>query len=189
VLTKGNTSRVAEIPYTFRERERGESNLTFREEVNYIKHLGRLILFERHIIRFLKFCAVGVSGTLVYIGLLALFTEVAGLFYILSALIGYEISILNNFTWNELWTFRDRRLAVGSSVLTRGIKFNLVSLVGLGIHAAVLALFTEVAGLFYILSACIAILSAMLWNFFINLKWTWRPKNIDVSKNDVPGAS
>jgi putative flippase GtrA len=39
------------------------------------------------------------------------------------------------------------------------------------------------------LAEFIAIFVAMLWNFFINLKWTWRPKNMDVSQNDVPGAS
>lgn len=179
VLAKGHPTQVTEVSYTFRERERGESNLTFKEELSYLKHLGRLVWFEGHIKRFIKFCTVGASGTFVYMGLLALLTEVAGLFYILSSVLGYEISILNNYTWNELWTFRDRRAISGGSVLTRAIKFNVVSLFGLGIHAAVLAFFTEVVGLFYILSAVIAILSAMMWNFLINLRWTWRPQQDD----------
>ena len=170
VLTRGHSTKITEVPYIFRERERGESNLTLKEELNYLNHLFRLTLFEGHIPRFLKFCIVGASGTFVYMGLLALLTEVAGLFYILSAVLGYEISILNNYTWNELWTFRDKRSISGGSVLTRAIKFNLVSLIGLGIHTAVLAFFTEVVDLFYILSAIIAILSAMIWNFIVNLK-------------------
>jgi putative flippase GtrA len=41
---------------------------------------------------------------------------------------------------------------------------------------AVLTFFTEVAGLFYILSAIIAIFCAMLWNFSANVKWTWRDR-------------
>jgi dolichol-phosphate mannosyltransferase len=178
VLVRGNASQIAEVPYTFKERERGESNLTIREQLNFLRHLSRLAWFDGDVKRFLKFCVVGASGTLVYLGLLALFTEIGGLFYALSAALAYEISILNNFAWNELWTFRDKRASAGGSVLVRVLKFNLVSLVGLGIHEAVLTFFTEVTGLFYILSAIIAIFCAMIWNFFANVKWTWRSRQV-----------
>jgi len=60
--------------------------------------------------------------------------------------------------------------------LIRGLKFNLVSLVGLGIHEAVLLFFTDVVGFFYIVSAIFGIAAAMFWNFFSNLTWTWRTK-------------
>jgi dolichol-phosphate mannosyltransferase len=176
VLVKGNAVNVSEIPYTFKERERGESNLTIREELNFVEHVIRLAWYEGNLKRFLKFCIVGASGTLVYLGLLALLTERAGLFYALSAAIAYEISILNNFTWNELWTFRDKRATSEGTVFIRAVKFNLVSLIGLGIHEAVLTFFTEVTDLFYILSAIIAIFCAVLWNFFANVRWTWIEK-------------
>ena len=178
VLVRGNASQIAEVPYTFKERERGKSNLTLGEQLNFLRHLSRLAWFDGDVKRFLKFCVVGASGTLVYLGLLALFTEIGGLFYALSAALAYEISILNNFTWNELWTFRDRRASAGGSVLARVLKFNLVSLVGLGIHEAVLTFFTEVTDLFYILSAIIAIFCAVIWNFFANVKWTWRSRQV-----------
>jgi len=178
VLVRGNASQIAEVPYTFKERERGKSNLTLGEQLNFLRHLSRLAWFDGDVKRFLKFCVVGASGTLVYLGLLALFTEIGGLFYALSAALAYEISILNNFTWNELWTFRDRRASAGGSVLARVLRFNLVSLVGLGIHEAVLTFFTEVTDLFYILSAIIAIFCAVIWNFFANVKWTWRSRQV-----------
>ena len=174
VLVKGNASQVTEVPYVFKERERGKSNLTYKEQVNYLKHLARLGWYDGGMKLFLRFCVVGASGTVVYFGLLSLFTEVAGLFYALSAALAYEISIVNNFTWNELWTFRERRSSAEGTVLTRALRFNLVSLVGWAIHEAVLVLFTEVAGLHYIASAAIAIAVAMLWNFFANVRWTWR---------------
>jgi dolichol-phosphate mannosyltransferase len=184
VLVRGHASRVEEVPYTFKERERGQSNLTLREELNYIDHLIHLAWFEGAIRRFIKFAIVGTSGTFIYLGLLALFTEKAGLFYALSAALAYEISILNNFIWNELWTFRDKRVSSGGSVFSRAIKFNMVSLVGLGIHEAALMFFTEIAGLFYILSAIIAILCAMFWNFFANVKWTWSDKRKEFSSDN-----
>jgi dolichol-phosphate mannosyltransferase len=136
----------------------------------------QLARFEGHFVTFMKFAMVGASGTFVYMSLLALLTEVGGLFYALSAVLSYEISILNNFTWNESWTFRDKRRTAEGTVLVRLLKFNLISMVGMGIHMAVLTFFTEVAGLFYILSAIIAIFCAMLWNFSANVKWTWRDR-------------
>ncbi|MDY6893401.1 MAG: glycosyltransferase family 2 protein [Chloroflexota bacterium] len=173
VLVKGKPRQVVEIPYTFKEK--GESRRAFKDGINSLIHLSRLAWAEGEVKRFLKFCTVGASGTVVYLGLLSLLTEVGGLYYILSAALGYEVSILTNFTLNELWTFRDRRSSGQRwSVLTRAVKFNIVSLGGLAIHEAVLFFFTEFVGLFYIASAIFGIATAVLWNFFVNVGWTWR---------------
>lgn len=179
VLAKGHPTRVTEVAYTFQERERGVSNLTFGEELNYLKHLGRLVWYEGHLNRFIKFCIVGASGTGVNIGLLAFFVGILGLHENLSVAISYEISIFNNFFWNELWTFRDRRSISADSVLMRAVKFNLVSLGGFGINMAVFAFLFNLLDVYYLLAELIAILCTMLWNFFVNLKWTWRPRKDD----------
>jgi len=57
---------------------------------------------------FLKFGIVGASGVAVNYGI-AYLGYIAGLSDILSLAIGVEAAILNNFTWNDLWTFRHRR--------------------------------------------------------------------------------
>ena len=57
---------------------------------------------------FLKFGIVGASGVAVNCGI-AYLGYIAGLSDILSLAIGVETAILNNFTWNDLWTFRHRR--------------------------------------------------------------------------------
>ena len=57
---------------------------------------------------FLKFGIVGASGVVVNYGI-AYLGYIAGLSDILSLSIGVETAILNNFTWNDLWTFRHRR--------------------------------------------------------------------------------
>ena len=58
---------------------------------------------------FLKFSIVGGSGVVVnyeiaYLGYIASLND------FLSLAIGFETAILNNFIWNDLWTFRDRRI-------------------------------------------------------------------------------
>ncbi len=148
-----------------------------KEKPNHLRWLTGLVWFEGNEKRFLKFCVVGASGTIVNLGLLALFTEVFGLFYIFSAAISYETSILTNFAFNEIWTFRDQRSPGVKSVLSRLLKFNLVSAGGLAIHMAILSFLTEVVGLFYFFSAIFAIAGAVLWNFNINIRWTWRVKS------------
>ncbi len=174
ILVKGNHNEVAEVPYVFKGRERGTSTFNTTEQVNYLKHLYRLIRHEHETRRFAKFCLAGSNGVLVNLGLLALLTEVFGLFYVLSAAIAIEASIINNFTWNELWTFRDRRTSTSSPIGVRLVKFNLISLVGLGIQIGLLLLFTEVVGLYYMFSQIIGIIIATAFNFVFNKWWTWQ---------------
>lgn len=174
VLVRGKAGRVVEVPYTFRER--GKSNLTSKEQINYLKHLSKLAWYDGGLKRFVKFCAVGASGTVVGLGLLALFVQVAGLNKTVSVAISYEIAIVNNFLLNESWTFSDRRTRGQKSFLMRGLKFNLVSLVGGGINLGVFSLAYKIGGVYYILSEVLAIAVAMLWNFFSNVTWTWRTK-------------
>jgi dolichol-phosphate mannosyltransferase len=173
VIVKGKAREIAEVPYIFRERERGKSNLSTGEGINYLKHLYCLARLGGTV-RFIKFCVVGLSGVLVNEGLLWLFTEGVGLFYIISAAISIETSILTNFSLNEIWTFRDRRSPGIKSVLGRGLKFNLVSVGGLGINMGILWTFTHFLGMSYLISNLIGIAGATVWNFAINTLWTWR---------------
>lgn len=175
VLVRGKPSEVAEVPYVLRERERGESNLNAGEGINYLKHLYRLA-GSGGTIRFIKFCLVGLSGVLVNEGLLWMLTEGLGLYYVISAAIAIETAILTNFILNDIWTFRDRRSPGIKSVLRRALKFNLVSVAGLGINMALLLTFTEVLGISYLISNLIGIAGATAWNFTINTLWTWRAK-------------
>jgi dolichol-phosphate mannosyltransferase len=176
VLVRGNAHHIVEVPYTFKERERGKSNLTAKEQINYLKHLYRLAWYDGGIKRFLKFCTVGVSGAVVNLGLLAFFVEVAGMNKVWAQIPAYEISILTNFAFNEFWTFSDRRTPGLQPFLMRALKFNLVSLVGWGINFVVYTLALKVAGIHYIVSQMIAIAVAMMWNFFSNVLWTWKTK-------------
>ena len=176
VLVKGKAREIAEVPYIFRVRERGTSNLTSGEGIRYLKHLTRLTGLQAGAMRFLKFSLVGLSGVLVNEGLLWLLTENLGLYYLLSAAIAVETAIITNFILNDIWTFRDRRTSGNRSLLGRGLKFNLVSLGGLGINIAILWTVTEVVGISYLISNLIGIAGATLWNYTINTLWTWRAK-------------
>jgi dolichol-phosphate mannosyltransferase len=174
ILMEGEFRDIAEVPYTFSIRSGGESKLNARQQVDYLKHIYSLMKRKGELTRFLKFCAVGLSGVLVNMSLLWLLTEVAGLFYLLSAAISIETSIISNFVLNDYFTFRDRRSPQVKSFLNRLLKFNLVSLAGLGFNMGVLWLLTEVFGIYYLLSNLCGIAVATLWNYLVNTWWTWK---------------
>jgi dolichol-phosphate mannosyltransferase len=174
VLMEGEFHNTAEVPYTFKTRSGGQSKLNARQQVDYLKHLFSLMRRKGELLRFLKFCLVGGSGVLVNMGLLWLLTELAGLFYLLSAAISIETSIISNFILNDYFTFRDRRSPTAKSFLNRLLKFNLVSLAGLGLNMGVLWLLTEVFGMYYLLSNLCGIAVATLWNYLVNTWWTWK---------------
>ena len=173
ILVKGTWKKIAEVPYVFGKRVHGKSSLGFGEHFNYLRHLFRLMRAGGEASRFLKFCLVGASGVVVNLGLLWILTEVAGLFYLVSAAFSIEISILSNFALNELWTFRDRARST-KGILKRVVKFNLICVGGLVINLVVLAALTELLGVYYMISALFGIAAATLWNYTMSAMWTWR---------------
>lgn len=175
ILVRGRFHKVAEVPFTFVTREKGESKLNSRQQIEYLKHLYSLMRRSGELTRFIKFCLVGASGVGVNLGVFWILTRFAGLKDIdfLALAIGIEASILSNFTLNEFFTFRDRR-APGSSLLLRLLKFNLISLIGAGVQAGVYALFNRLLGVYDLLSNLIGIAIATLWNYLVNSWWTWK---------------
>jgi dolichol-phosphate mannosyltransferase len=175
VLMLGRYNKAVEVPYSFRVRQRGESKLKASTQIDYLKHLFSLMRRTGEIARFLKFALVGASGIVVNEGLLWLLHErLANLPLLAANAISIETSIITNFALNDLITFRDRRQAGAGAFLKRLGRFNLVSLVGLAINLGITALLTNVFGLHYLVSNLIGIAIGMLWNYLVNLGWTWK---------------
>lgn len=174
ILLMGKFKSVAEVPYTFVTRRRGQSKLNVRQQIEYLHHMYRLMQRSGELLRFLKFGLVGASGIVVNEGLLWLLTELGGLVYLLSSAISIEASIVSNFLLNDFFTFRDRRSPGTQARAKRLGKFNIVSLAGLAVNLGMLWLLTEVFGVYYLLSNLAGIGLAFLWNYGLNTWWTWR---------------
>lgn len=123
--------------------------------------------------RFLKFCAVGLSGIGVNMGLLYTLTELCGLFYLFSSPIAIECSFISNFFFNDLWTWKGVGVPGVTGRLKRLGKFHIVYGVGLAINLGLLYVITERLGVYYLLANLAAIAVATLWNFWGSAKWTW----------------
>jgi len=122
------------------------------------------------IVKFLKFCIVGLSGLVIDFSLTFLFRNILKINQYFANAIGFSVAATSNYFINRLWTFTSHN----PHIFEEYSKFIIVSLLGLGINTIVLyILVTRLKWKFYF-SKFFAIGAATLWNFFINLIFTFK---------------
>lgn len=125
--------------------------------------------------RVAKFCLVGLSGVGVATASLWLARDVLGLALLISGAVAHLTSVTNNFVWNQVWTFRDRRETTpAAAIFLRWLKYLLTTLIAAGIYLAVLTLLTDVVGIHHLLSSLCGIAVATPVNFLASNLWVWR---------------
>ena len=122
----------------------------------------------------IKFGIVGISGIIVNTGVLYILSEVFGIFYLISSFVAIELSIINNFIWNDFWTFGHEKDQKISIVTNRFLSYHIVSIGGMAINMGVLIFLTEILGIYYLISNLLGIFVAFSWNFLVNRMTTWR---------------
>lgn len=188
VIGKGRIKTIGEVGYVFQERLEGESKVTWKQWLEYIFHLLRLrsqrpLRFLDAIVnlpldRFIRFGLVGLTGVFVDMAFLYLLSDPAALGWGLtrSKIIAAELAIINNFIWNDRWTFGDlsARQRGWNKRWKRFFKFNLICLAGLILNVLLLNLLFNGLGINRYLANFIAIAIVTVWNFWVNLKLSWR---------------
>jgi dolichol-phosphate mannosyltransferase len=179
VVGRGDIAKIAEVGYEFQERQSGDSKVTAKQYVEYIRHLLRLRWSRSR--RFAMFLAVGLSGVVVDMAVLYLLHHNLDLPLTRSKILAGEVAIVNNFFWNDRWTFGDVSIRQKGKrqKLRRFIKFNLVCLMGLVLNVIILNIFYNIFMLKVVpygayIANFIAIACVTVWNFWINVKLSWR---------------
>jgi dolichol-phosphate mannosyltransferase len=182
VLGKGRWSKAREIPFVFRDRRAGSSKLrpgTILDYIRQVLDISRHAFFCRQgqvweeCRKMLSFGIVGISGIFVNIGLLWLLTSIAGIPDLASLAIAIELSIVNNFVWNERWTFGGGEEHKFGKVRHRFASFQLISIGGALINWVLYLLLTRLGGVEWLLADLVAILVAFAWNYLVNRNVTW----------------
>jgi dolichol-phosphate mannosyltransferase len=127
--------------------------------------------------RYSMFCLVGATGLAVDTGVLCLLSSPTymGWDLSLSKAVAAEVAIINNFLWNDLWTFRSLG---GSRTMDTGLwirlaKFNLICAAGIGWSVLVLNVQVRGMGLDVYFANFVSIVLVSFWNFLLNLKFGW----------------
>jgi dolichol-phosphate mannosyltransferase len=105
LLVKSKVQRVADIPIHFAQRQKGESKLSFKEQLKYIQHLRRLFIHRfpnwAHLLQFLV-----VGGTGVFVNLLVLTVFLWMRMPVKTSIaLAIGVSMLFNFSLNRRFTF------------------------------------------------------------------------------------
>jgi len=122
--------------------------------------------------RILKYVLVSIVGIFVNYSMLFLFYECLGLYYLIAAAIAIEVSIISNFIFNHIWTFKDRRRK--EKIIFKFFKFNLICLGGLLINLSILAFLKENFDFNVYIAELFGICGSFLWNFTFSNFWAWR---------------
>ncbi|MEK7611619.1 MAG: glycosyltransferase family 2 protein [Patescibacteria group bacterium] len=168
-------AKFKEVPIIFANREYGESKIVKADLFEALKVV--IVLGLQRWASFIKFLTVGFVGliiqTIAYQFLLR-----GGVFPSTAVVIGSELAIISNFTFNNLWTFRERKLAL-IQIPFKFLQFNFTSLgapiiqfivVGAGVY-----LFGR-SGLIANVSFFISLPLVLVWNYFFYTHLIWRKK-------------
>jgi len=119
-----------------------------------------------------KFFVVGIIGAIMVLAFTVFFTQFFGIFYVISTAIAFELSQVWGFFANDRWTFS--KIKKTSKPYVRFFKYNLFSLIALGIIQLIMVTLTTQAGMHYTVSESIGIVAAFFFNFFVSKKISFK---------------
>jgi len=127
------------------------------------------ILTTATILKFLKFGVVGFSGVFVDFGFTYLCKEKLKIQKYISNAIGFTIAASSNYILNRIWTFRSHN----PEIVIEYSRFLGISLIGLLINTLVIYLLVSKTKTNFYLAKLVAIFIVTIWNFLINLNFTF----------------
>ncbi|WP_417666847.1 glycosyltransferase family 2 protein [Roseibium sp.] len=164
--------RIKELPFTFRERQHGESKLDTLVTLDYFglllaKYFGDVIS-----VRFLMFGLVGASGLVVHLVALRLFLVLGAFEFNAAQTAASFVAMTSNFFLNNQLTYRDRRLH-GFKALQGLLTFYAVCSVGVLANVGVANLIYLEPSYWWFAGTAGAIMGAV-WNYAASSALTWR---------------
>ncbi len=168
--------RVAEVPYKFRSRERGESKLDVNVELEYLFLLIDKIIGNVVPTRFVLFVLVGSFGLLIHLSCLSLLYQTARVNFIAAQTAATMVAMTFNFLLNNVVTFRDRRLH-GWGLLSGLITFYLACSLGALMNVS-FAAFLHKQNIPWYVAGISGTAVSSVWNYGVNTIVTWRRSRV-----------
>jgi dolichol-phosphate mannosyltransferase len=159
-----NAKKTVEVPLEFAPRTEDQSKFSLKEMISTFK--VAIILGIKDKARFFKFAIVGFVGYVVNAISLEIFASLAftsaiamyfssakGGFFTFasesaawSAAFAAELSIISNFTWNNLWTFKEAKITKPLAIVRKFLEFNLTSFGAIVIQFIVIGFMASLFG-------------------------------------------
>jgi dolichol-phosphate mannosyltransferase len=173
-VTAGDSLRIAELPFEFRQRLFGESKLDAGVALEYVGLLLAKATDDRVSLRFMLFCLVGAIGIGVHFVALVVGYDLLGLQFVWAQTLAMMVAIASNFVINNALTYRDRRLH-GMTFVNGLMRFYLVSLVGLVSNIGVSDWLFVSAQKWWVAGLAGAVIG-VVWNYVVASQFVWRSR-------------
>ena len=167
--------RIAEVPYTFRDRFAGESKLDEMVVWEYAMLLADKTIGRFVPVRFVMFSFIGGLGVFVHLAILTVLLKVLSLGFTLGQTIATCAAMVFNFAINNVLTYRDRRLRGASwfkGLLTFMAACSIGALANVGIARYLFVNETQ-----WILAALAGVMVGAVWNYAVTQLYTWTKKS------------
>jgi len=172
-----NAKKIKEVPLQFASRTKEKSKFDTKEMVSTFK--VAIILGIRDKQRFIKFGTVGFAGFLVNFIFLRVFRGI-GFSEVLVWLFATELAIVNNYVFNNIWTFKAEKIAGFKKTVIKFLQFNFTSFGALAIQSIFGPLGVKLIGVKYDWLVLVFVICFMVlpYNYFMYNKVIWKTKKL-----------
>jgi dolichol-phosphate mannosyltransferase len=172
LIVKCGFRRVVEVPIFFAQRQSGHSKLTVKQQLQYVQHLRRLMVFKYPFwSRAVQFGVVGGSGVVVNLAVLTVMLQLGSSVEVADA-VAIGVSLVSNFALNRRVTFSHAR---GDSIWRQFIGFVAACSVGVLVNYGItVALVSWVPGMIPQVASLIGIAGGMWFNFLASHHFVFR---------------
>jgi dolichol-phosphate mannosyltransferase len=129
---------------------------------------------KEYVKRFIKFGIVGASGIVVNSGILWFGHDVLELPLAVASVFAVIVAIYNNFTFNDIWTWRNKYHKRKHNYLHRLWRYYLSASFSAAINYIVLLSLTEFFNVYYLLANLAGIFVGMIFNFLLGEHWVFK---------------
>lgn len=176
MLAQDKGFKIKEIPIMFTDRMAGQSKIK-GELVKSAKTVFSLAAHKKIYRQFVKFSIVGLVNTFVdwffFYMVILVFKIDTQFFKQIAKAISFIISASSNYGMNRVWTFRSKN----KEIIREASKFFIVATGGLAINQVIFYLSTGIGEIRDIYGLVSATTGAVIWNFILNKKWTFKQFN------------
>lgn len=166
--------RVVELPYVFRARQHGQSKLDTRVIFDFAALVIGKLTGDAVSLRFLLFCAVGLTGVVVHMAILALALDTAELRFSAAQAVATIGAITWNFVLNNRLTYSDQRLT-GWRFLKGLLWFQVICSVG-ALSNVGAATWIYNSGPGWWVAGLGGALMGAVWNYVVSAAFVWRQR-------------
>ncbi len=134
-----------------------------------VRDLPKATLSAPLVAQFVKFGIVGISNTVLSLGVYAVLLKAFGVAYLAASAISFLVGTVNGFLWNSRWTFRGH---VGDALTP--VRWFVVQGFGLLADLGLIFVFVHDVGLDKLLGQVCTTAIVTVCTFFVNRVWTFR---------------